>query len=107
MIKINSFSGVIKILEDSYHSLVTKDYKIIIAPAIIIYQKQCKQISIIIWKHLEYQKHLKDRFFVSNKYLLVEGYLTFRDKPIISNMPKQNKHLILIITKAYEIHKPL
>nr|BCQ06546.1 hypothetical protein Ycf41 [Nitzschia putrida]BCQ06593.1 hypothetical protein Ycf41 [Nitzschia putrida] len=106
MVKINLFSGSIKILEDSYHSLVTKDYKIIIAPASIIYQKQCKQISIIVWKHLEYQKHLKDRFFVSNKYLLVEGYLSFKNQAIISNMPKKKKHLVLKITKAYEIYKP-
>ena len=94
----NYFSGIVKILEIPKQQFVNKGNIITTFRVELPQNRKNKLISLIFWGNLG--REVKD-FYKTNDYILIEGYLSLRDK---NNQSFNNrKQPTITVLKVYPI----
>lgn len=100
MTNINSFSGIVKILETPKTYFSNEQTQITRFRVEISQKRKNKIISLIFWGNLgrEVQK-----FYKINDYILIEGYSSIRSKKFFKSNLKNSKQVFITVVKIYPI----
>jgi len=100
MSNTNYFSGIVKILEIPKQRLTSKQIALIIFRAELPQNRKNRIVSLICWGNLGHK--MKD-FYKVNDYILIEGYISLRNKRKFKVSKKNSKHITITVLKVYPI----
>ena len=100
MSNTNYFSGIVKILEIPKQRFTSKQTALITFRAELSQNRKNRIILLIFWGNLA--RKMKD-FYKVNDYILVEGYISLRNKRKFKVLKKNSKRITLTVLKVYPI----
>lgn len=92
----NYFSGIVKIIETPKQCFVSNNTVITTFRVEIPQNRKNKLISVIFWGKLGAE--VKD-FYTSNDYILIEGYVSLRDRKLQILGQKSLKQILITVLK--------
>lgn len=100
MSNTNYFSGIVKILEIPKQRLTSTQTALITFRAELPQNRKNRIILLIFWGNLG--RKMKD-FYKVNDYILIEGYISLRNKRKFKVSKKNSKQITLNVLKVYPI----
>lgn len=100
MSNTNYFSGIVKILEIPKQRLITKQTKIITFRAELSQNRKNRIVALVFWGNLGHK--IKDCYKL-NDYILIEGYISLRNKKKFQRSRQNSKQLTITVSKIYPI----
>ena len=94
----NYFSGIVKVLEVPQESLVNDHSVMIVFRAEVSQNRKNKIILLGFWGVLG--DKVKN-FYKPNDYILIEGYISLRNKPIVNLVTRNSKQVTITVLKVY------
>ena len=100
MANTNYFSGIVKILGMPKEVLVNEQTRIVEVYAEIPQKRKLVLVSLVFCGNLV--NVVKD-FYKTNDYILIEGYVSIRDKKFSNSNRKKSKQIGISVIKIYPI----
>ena len=100
MANTNYFSGIVKILEIPKRRFSEKQTILLTVRAELPQNHNTRVVSLVFWGNLGYK--IEDSYKV-NDYILVEGYISLRNKQKFKLARQTSKQVNLTILKVYPI----
>jgi len=100
MINTNYFSGIVKVLETPKQHFINKQTLIITFRGEISQNRNNKIILIKLWGKLA--ENVKN-FYQKNDYILIEGYISLKNKNSLHLSNKKSKQIIITVFRIYPI----
>jgi hypothetical protein len=96
----NYFSGIVKILENPKQRLITKKTKLLTFRVELPQNRNHRIVSLVFWGKLGCK--MKD-FYKLNDYILIEGYVSLRNKRKFKLSKRNSKQVTITVSKVYPI----
>ena len=96
----NYFSGIVKIIEPPKQYFVNNNNAVTTFRVEVPQNRQNKLVSLVFWGKLA--GDVKN-FYTSKDYILIEGYLSLRDKKPIKLEKRTPKQIIITVLKVSPI----
>ena len=100
MATTNYFSGIVKVLEIPKRRLSRKQTTLLTIRAELPQNHTTRVVSLVFWGNLG--RKIEDSYKV-NDYILVEGYISLRNKQKFKRSRQKSKQVNLTILKVYPI----
>jgi len=96
--QINYFSGIVKILENPKEKILSQKISVTVFRVELPQIRKNRVVLLMFWGNLGHEIR---NYYQVNDYILIEGYLSIRNKNKQNFTPKQAKKIVITVLKVY------